>query len=112
MMPKFAIESKYDLMPSLQGMGIKHLFSDDADLSAINGLHDLRIAEVKHAARIDVNEYGTEFAPKEDPNPSLESGDCDGSEKTVTFRADHPILFVLRDSSTATVLSLGVVQSR
>lgn len=111
LLPKFKIESKFDLMPPLQGMGIKHLFSDDANLSGINGQHDLRIAEVKHAARINVNKYGTESAETADTTPSLRSEECDGSENTVTFRADHPFLFVLRDSSTATVLSMGVVQS-
>lgn len=107
--PMFAIESHQDLMQALRDMGIRQVFSDSADLSGINGQRNLKISEVKHTARIDVNEFGTNI--NSNTNAPLVAGDCDQSESRVTFRVDHPFLFLLRDSSTATVLSMGVVQS-
>ena len=79
-----------------------------ADFSSINGKDDLYITAVVHKAFVDVNEEGTEAAAatgvvigvKSLPPPKPE------------FRADHPFIFLIRDTRNDSVLFLGRSSSR
>ncbi|XP_021035065.1 serine protease inhibitor A3N [Mus caroli] len=61
-LPKFSISADYSLEDVLSKLGIRELFSTQADLSGITGGKDLRVSQVVHKAVLDVAETGTEAA--------------------------------------------------
>ena len=46
-LPKFSISTDYSLEQVLLELGIREVFSTQADLSAITGTKDLRVSQVK-----------------------------------------------------------------
>ena len=96
-LPKFQIETTYDLIPFLQEMGIHDAFGN-ADFSGISD-SGLFIDKVIHKAFVDVNEEGTEAAAATGM-AMLQSG-------PIEFRADHPFLFVIQDDDTGQILFIG-----
>ncbi|XP_037066696.1 serine protease inhibitor A3F-like isoform X3 [Peromyscus leucopus] len=61
-MPKFSISTDYSLENILPSLGIREVFSKQADLSRITGAKELRVSQVVHKAVLDVAETGTEAA--------------------------------------------------
>jgi len=59
-----------------------------------------------HKAFVDVNEVGTEAAAATAVIP-LPAAPVEKREEPVVFRADHPFVFLVRDSRTGAVLFLG-----
>ncbi|XP_034935198.1 uncharacterized protein [Chelonus insularis] len=60
-MPKFKIESKFDLQDSLMKMGINEMFDNRANFSKISN-SPLKVSKVIQKAFIEVNEEGSEAA--------------------------------------------------
>ncbi|MBN2336886.1 serpin family protein [Candidatus Bathyarchaeota archaeon] len=101
-LPKFRLETEYEMGNDLIAMGMPTAFSGGADFS---GMSDggLFISKVIHKAYVDVNEEGTEAAAAtgvvmKESAPMLE-----------VFRADHPFIFVIQDRGTGLVLFMGRV---
>jgi serpin B len=69
--------------------------------------HWLYVSAVLHKAYIDVNEKGTEAAAA--TAVVVESLAMPVREQFHEFRADHPFLFLLRDSTTGSILFMGRV---
>jgi serpin B len=66
----------------------------------------LFLSAVVHQAFIDVKEEGTEAAAA----TALEFvGAAPPDRPPVTFRADHPFFFAIRENSTGSILFLGRV---
>ena len=92
------------LAPVLRSLGMELAFTPGhADFSGMTGSQDLSISAVIHKAFADVNEEGTEAAAATAvvlarPSPVVQ---------TVMFRADHPFLFLIRDTRTGSILFLG-----
>jgi serpin B len=76
-------------------------FSDDADLSGMDGTKDLFVTGVFHKAFIDVNEEGTEAAAA--------TGVVAGGGVAPIFRADHPFVFLISEKDSGTILFMGRV---
>lgn len=102
-LPRFRFNSRFSLKESLAELGICQAFESTADFSGINGKsNDLFIQDIVHAATIDVNERGIEAAAAVE----YISPDSIGAEP-VSFHADHPFVFLVRDNRTGCVLFLG-----
>lgn len=99
-LPRFQLETTYDLIPVLQALGIHDAFEGAADFSGISGF-DLSIHKAVHKAFVDVNEEGTEAAAATGI-AMLQSG-------PIEFRADHPFVFVIQDKGTGQILFMGRV---
>ena len=62
-LPKFKIESKFDLIPTLMSTGIKSIFSPtEGDFSGLSKHNNVVVSQVLQKAVIEVNEEGTEAA--------------------------------------------------
>ncbi|EDL18795.1 serine (or cysteine) peptidase inhibitor, clade A (alpha-1 antiproteinase, antitrypsin), member 3J isoform X1 [Mus musculus] len=59
-LPKFSISKNYRLENILPELGIKEVFSTQADLSGISGGKDVRVSRMFHSAALDMTETGTE----------------------------------------------------
>ncbi|XP_067634274.1 serine protease inhibitor 42Dd-like [Eurosta solidaginis] len=94
-LPKFKFEFDTDLKPYLLKLGIKTMFTDEADFSNI--FHEspisTRVSRVQHKAFIDVNEIGCEAAAASVAVGVPMSLPWDPK----SFIADHPFVFVIRD---------------
>ncbi|XP_006133783.3 alpha-1-antiproteinase-like isoform X2 [Pelodiscus sinensis] len=59
-LPRFSIDVKMDLKQILYRMGIKNVFTNEADLSGITGQPKHKISQAIHQAMVNVDENGTE----------------------------------------------------
>jgi len=106
LLPRFRTSSEFELAPPLAALGMARAFRyPDADFSGIDGTHELFIGSVIHQAFVDVDEHGTEAAAA--TAVMMRAGSAPPSEKPVVFRADHPFLFFIRDTTSNVVLFAG-----
>jgi serpin B len=108
-LPKFTLTQQFILNDTLAAMGMRAAFSPQAaDFSGMTGNHAFSISDVIHKAFVDVDEEGTEAAAATsigiratamipETNPPIE------------FRADHPFLFLIRDTRSGAILFMGRV---
>jgi serpin B len=104
-LPKFRAESEFSLGKTLAAMGMPTAFSNQADLSGISGKRGLMISEVVHKAFVEVSERGTEAAAA--TGAVIAAARARAPEQAVVFRADHPFLFLIRDTRTGAILFIG-----
>ncbi len=103
-LPRFTFETKYFMMEDLAEMGMPTAFTDAADFSGMNAEDQLFIDKVIHQAFIEVNEKGTEAAAATGVSVALTA-----APNTEVFRADHPFIFLIRDTDTGIILFMGRV---
>jgi serpin B len=104
-LPKFRAESEFSLRKALSTMGMPTTFTDKADFSGIAPNLGLAISEVVHKAFVDVSEQGTEAAAA--TGITMHATAMRMPEQPVVFRADHPFLFLIRDTRSGLVLFIG-----
>ena len=104
-LPKFRAESQFSLRKALSTMGMPTSFTGKADFSGIDPQRSLAISEVVHKAFVDVSEQGTEAAAA--TGITMRATAMRIPEQAVVFRADHPFLFLIRDTRTGIVLFIG-----
>ena len=97
--PKFTLETEYSLPRALAAMGMPTAFTDDADLSGMDGTRDLFITGVFHKAFVDVNEEETAAAAA--------TGIAVGGGVTPVFCADHPFVFLIIEKDSGAILFMG-----
>ncbi len=108
-LPKFRAESDFSLGQALSAMGMPTAFSDKADFSGIAAKGGLAISEVMHKAFVDVTEQGTEAAAA--TGMTMRATAMRMPEPAVVFRADHPFVFLIRDTRSGVVLFIGRLKS-
>jgi serpin B len=104
-LPKFRAESDFSLRQALSAMGMPTAFSDKADFSGISAKVGLAISEVMHKAFVDVTEQGTEAAAA--TGMTMRATAMRMPEPAVVFRADHPFLYLIRDTRSGVILFIG-----
>ncbi|XP_053662381.1 antichymotrypsin-2-like [Anopheles marshallii] len=103
-LPKFKIEFTRDLNDDLKALGMGRMFSDSAEFPDLLEQNDpLKVSKVVHKAFIEVNEEGTEAAAA---TAMLMMTCAMITPMPITFTADHPFLYALRDSQR-TILFMG-----
>ncbi len=101
-LPKFKVTAEFSLKKVLSEMGMPTAFTRSADFTGIATKEGLLIADVVHKAFVDVNEEGTEAAAATGVIVKAKS------EKIIPeFRADHPFLFLIRDTRSDSILFMG-----
>ncbi len=108
-LPKFKLETSFGLNPTLQAMGMKRAFTREADFSGISSVEALYISAVLHKAYVDVNEQGTEAAAATGVVVAAMAARL--PQPIPVFRADHPFLFLIRDTKAGSILFMGRLTS-
>ena len=104
-LPRFKFTSEFGLADVLKSMGMTDAFLlPPADFSGMDGKKDLFISAVIHKAFVDVNEEGTEAAAATAVVMALRMA---APEPVPIFRADHPFLFIIRDTESGNILFMG-----
>lgn len=107
-MPKIKLESMFRLSQTLGALGMTDaLDSKKADFSGMDGTKELFIGEVIQKTFCAVDEDGTEAAAA--TAVVARAGAAAPSEPPKDFLADHPFLFLIRDTKTGSILFLGRV---
>lgn len=115
-LPKFKLETKYELGEQLRGLGMRRAFVDPAladgadfgGMSASRRMEDqLYISHVLHKAFVEVNEEGTEAAAATAVLMVRATAMPAMSPFTPRFQADRPFLFLIRDRVSGAILFLG-----
>jgi serpin B len=88
-------------------MGMQIPFTAQADFSGMDGERDLFISDVVHKAYIDLDEEGTEAAAA--TGTVMMAAGMPARRVSPIFRADHPFIFIIRDTQSGTILFLGRV---
>jgi serpin B len=103
-LPRFKLEWRNVLNDTLAEMGMTDAFvPGKADFSGINGTKTFNISVVIHKAWLEVNEEGTEAAAG-----SVGAMGLSGPPRpTPVFRADHPFIFLIRDTRSGSLLFIG-----
>ncbi len=107
-LPKWSFEASYELKDALTSLGMPTAFSGEADFSGMTTEAKLMIDKVIHKTFGAVDERGTEAAAATavvmrelsmlPPEP-------------ISFVANRPFLFVIRDEPTGALLFMGRVES-
>ena len=104
--PKFTLETKYDLSEKLINLGLHSAFDpSEADFSGIAEIKPLYIQSAVHKAFVDVNEVGTEAAAV----TAIKMGTTSIGPPPLIFKADHPFIFLIQDKETNQILFFGRV---
>jgi serine protease inhibitor len=101
--PRFKYGYKKQLKDILGAMGMGIAFTDNADFSGISDL-SLLINDVTHQAFIETNEEGTEAAAATIVDVGITSMPI-----PFTLNIDHTFLYIIRETSTNTLLFMGRV---
>jgi len=109
-LPRFTLRSEFDLKESLSALGMKTAFEPSADFSGITGTNrEWFIQGVLHQAFVEVNEEGTEAAAATAVHVAVMGAMV--PQKPVSFEADHPFLFLIRNTQSGGILFMGRVEN-
>jgi serpin B len=105
-LPRFELESSFDLNDTLARMGMPDAFGPESDFSGMDGTRQLYLSGVFHKAWGEVNEEGTEAAAATAVVAAARAVVKPAAPPPV-FRADHPFIFLIRDMRSGSILFLG-----
>lgn len=101
-LPKFNLETNYNLVPYMQDLGMKDAFTMRADFSKMTDSKGLYISSVIHKAFIEVDEAGTEAAAV----TAILVGKTSIPQYMI-FNANRPFLFFIQDNRSQSILFMG-----
>ena len=105
--PRFKMESSFNLLAELKEMGMGDAFGPKADFSGMDGTSNLFISTLLHKAWVEVTEEGTEAAAATVLALTLSAAAPEPMPPV--FRADHPFIFLIRHNRSGSILFLGRV---
>jgi serpin B len=107
-LPRFHLNTDVELTRALKKLGMPTAFSEAANFSRITTAVHLKVAFVKHVADFTVDEKGTVAAAATVVGIRVKSAPRTPRD-AVSFNANRPFLFFLRDDRTGAVLFAGRV---
>ncbi|XP_004455972.1 alpha-1-antichymotrypsin [Dasypus novemcinctus] len=104
--PKFSISGDYSLEDVLPQLGVREVFTHQADLSGATGSRNLVVSQVVHKAVLDVAEVGTEAAAA----TGIKIIPLSGKLGPLTIvNLDRPFLMIIFDQDTQSIPFLSKV---
>ncbi|XP_068147289.1 serine protease inhibitor 3/4-like isoform X2 [Drosophila tropicalis] len=106
--PRFKVEFEQELSPVFKMLGIRRIFSNDAELGKILTTDDpLNVSQIFHKAFIEVNEMGTEAAAATD---DIEENSLSSHIK-IPFEANRPFFYGIFNAKGVRFLE-GIVKGK
>jgi serpin B len=99
------VTADIQLADTLKALGMTLAFSNQADFSGIAKVESLCIDRVVHKAFVEVDEEGTEAAAA--AGVMMRPTAIRVQPQAVTFRADHPFVYVIRHRDSGAILFMG-----
>ena len=109
-LPKFELDIENEIVNNLKLMGVERAFTNDAEFFKMINSTSLKIDNVKHRAKIKVDESGTEAAAVTEVE-MLTTSAMPMPEIIKNFYADKPFLFIIKDVQSNVDLFAGVVNN-
>lgn len=106
-LPKFTLEYSAQLKETLQGMGIKRAFDENAQLGKINKTAELYVDFVKQDAYLGIDEQGTEAAAV----TTIGIGVTSAGPEPPRFICDRPFGLVISENTSNTILFMGRIKN-
>jgi serpin B len=107
-LPKFKTTDEFQLKDVLSKMGMPIAFTPNADFSSLTD-ESICIDKVIHKSFIDVTESGTEAAAA--TAVVMRQSMVMSPKLLVTFNANHPFVFLVRDNATGCILFMGKIMN-
>lgn len=105
-LPRFHLHTEAELQEPLESLGMTVPFTEAADFSGITAAESLMIGAIEHVADIEVDEEGTEAAATTGVVEVPTAGAVMPPD-SVTFNANRPFLFFVRDDKSGAILFAG-----
>ncbi len=99
--PRFTASLNIDLKETLTQMGIKSLFTEQAELPYITK-QKLFISEIRHSAKIEVDEQGTKTAAV-----TMAEIAATAAEPPKDFIADRPFVYLIQENTSGAIFFIG-----
>lgn len=108
-MPELTLSARGSLKGPLSAMGMEQAFysADFSPMLGQLGATNQQVGGVEQAVTLDVNKWGTDAAAA--TGVSVQPSDAHSTTATIAF--DHPYLFLIRDTTTGTILFSSVVNN-
>ncbi len=110
--PKFALESSHDVIPALEGMGIRRVFTPEAELSGMSEeatpSNPIIVAKVLQKAKVQLDETGTIAAAATVVMGGIGASFQEPVEP-LAFILDRPFAFFIRDEASKRILFMGKI---
>lgn len=103
--PRFKFDSRFDLIPPLKNLGMKLAYDEKKSNFTKVSDKPIWINQIRHAARVIVNEEGTKAAAATEVGAKAASA----LDPSHAFIADRPFLFFILDQETGVILFMGRV---
>ncbi|XP_058411576.1 serpin I2 [Diceros bicornis minor] len=103
-LPRFKVEQKLDFKKALYSLNITEIFSGGCDLSGITDSSEVYVSQVIQQVSFEINEDGGEAAASTGVNIPVIM-----SVARNQFIANHPFLFIMKNSPTESILFMGRV---
>lgn len=107
--PKFKVENRTSIIPTLISMGMTEPFDVKADFSNLADADSIHITDATQSNVFMINEEGTEAASTTKVDIGYDV--APDPVKTVEFFVNRPFLFFVMENSTKTVLFAGKISS-
>jgi len=107
-LPRFKIECEMNLSGSVKNIGIKRIFiprvAEFENIVDTKVVKDLHVSRIKQKTFVEVNEEGTEAAAV---TVIGITGESIGVPGPISFFANHPFLYLIKEKSTGAILFIG-----
>ena len=105
-LPTFRVRARADLTRPLAHLGVRTVFSDDADLTGITD-EPIQVSKVLHEAVLTIDEQGLEGAAATAVVMRMMA--MTRADQPIVVRVDRPFLFLVRHAETGAVYFLARV---
>lgn len=117
-MPRFKIETPFDVKTAFESLGMKRAFTDprakngaqfEGMSEATDPMNKLYITKILHKAFVEVNEKGTEAAAATAVIMAVPTSAPISMPFIPVLKADKPFVYLIRDHKTGAILFMGRV---
>ena len=106
-LPKFKIDTEFNLNSTLFELGVKDAFTRAADFSGITNKENLFISNVVHKANIFVDEEGTEATAA----TAVMIGKTSFMREEVQISINKPFIYILKNNHNNCIYFIGKIEN-